>query len=328
MGSYISKPPRTEAKLTGRIAIVTGGNRGIGLSTVKQLYALGATVYVGARSEDKARKAIELIRNEVPRSDGQLKSLIADMSSIRKAKEAAERFLAMENYLDILILNAAIAGDYETNEDGIETAMATNHFGPFVFTKMLLDLMKKTSSKPGSDVRIVAVSSVVHEQVDGLPIQFKDEAEVSVPFPANNSNTWSQMMARYGRSKLANVLFVNELQSRLEAERSGIIALSLHPGAVATDGAMGVVSGIPIVGRFANLIIGLFFAHPDEGALTSMFAATNPIVRAEPDKYKGKYLTAVDKVTPSSELSQDQELARRLWELSERIVESKATVLM
>ncbi|KAG8742222.1 hypothetical protein FRC12_015420 [Ceratobasidium sp. 428] len=326
MGGYFSKPPRTESKITGRVAIVTGGNRGIGLATAKQLYELGATVYIGSRSEANALKAVEQIRADVTGSEGQLKWFIVDMSSIKKAKEAAEAFLKMEDQLDILVHNAATAGDYELNEEGLESNMVTNHFAPFAFTQTVLDVMKRASSKPGSDVRIVNVSSSVHENADAFPIQFKDEAEVSTPFPATaDYNTWSNMMARYGRSKLASVLYASELQRRFDADGISIITISLNPGAVGTDGAMFVISRIPVAGRFANILIGTFFATPDQGALTSMFAATNPVVRAEPEKYKGKYLMPVDKVTAPSKLAQDEELGKRLWDLSEKIVGSRIT---
>ncbi|QRV98478.1 oxidoreductase family protein [Ceratobasidium sp. AG-Ba] len=188
---------------------------------------------------------------------------------------------------------------------------------------MVLDLMKETSSKPGSDVRIVVVSSLAHAYADGHPIKFEDEAEISVPFPATNYNGWSNMMARYGRSKLATILFVTELQRRLNAEGSNIITLSLDPGAVATNGAHTVVSRIPVIGGFHNLIIGSFFITPDNGALTSLFAATSPAVRANPEKFKGKYLTPYDKITTPSKLAQDEELAKRLWDLSEKILASR-----
>ncbi|KAG9104735.1 hypothetical protein FRC07_009750, partial [Ceratobasidium sp. 392] len=120
------------------------------------------------------------------------------MWTIKKAKEAAKAFLKMEDQLDILVHNAAIAGDYELNQEGIESHMAINHFAPFIFTQPVLSAMKKASSKPGSDVRVVKVLSSVHKNADPFPIQFKDKAEVSTPFLTTaDSNAWSNMMARY-----------------------------------------------------------------------------------------------------------------------------------
>ncbi|KAG9094305.1 hypothetical protein FS749_012741 [Ceratobasidium sp. UAMH 11750] len=201
--------------------------------------------------------------------------------------------------------------------------MATNHLGPFVFTQTVLDLMKQTSAKPGSDVRIVSLSSGAHAMLGSSPVTFSDPSELSSLFPPINYDSWMNKLARLGRSKLANILFVSELQRRLDAEGSSIIAISLNPGAVTTDGSLAAVANIPVIGRVAGVIAQFVFAHPAEGALTSIFAATNPVVRAEPEKYKGKYLTPVGKVTAPSELAQDVELSKRLWDLSERMVESR-----
>ncbi|KAG9098349.1 hypothetical protein FRC07_010659 [Ceratobasidium sp. 392] len=202
--------------------------------------------------------------------------------------------------------------------------MATNHFGPFVFTKAVLDLMKGTSAKPGSDVRIVSVSSETHGSTGSHPVKFANPSELNTPFPPVDYNSWSNRVNRYGRSKLANILFISELQRRLDAQGSNIIALSLHPGSIATEGSADVISSIPFVGPLAAIIAKLLFTRPADGALNSVFAATNPIVRAQPGKYKGKYLTPVGKVTKPSKLAQDEDLAKRLWDLSEKVVESSS----
>ncbi|KAG8792833.1 hypothetical protein FRC12_004704 [Ceratobasidium sp. 428] len=203
--------------------------------------------------------------------------------------------------------------------------MAVNHIGHFVFTTTLLDLMKQTSSREGSDVRIIVVSSIVH----ALPgwtnpkLSFSNLSELSKPFPVNNFNTWFNQVVRYGRSKLANHLFTSELQSRLDAEGSNIIAVCLHPGNVTTSAAVNSVGKMPVWSLISSSILRLAFVNEAEGARNSVFAATSPVIRAEPDKYKGKYLMPIGKVTTPSKMAQDVRLAKQLWALSEAIIESK-----
>ncbi|KAG8781284.1 hypothetical protein FRC12_022029 [Ceratobasidium sp. 428] len=285
---------------------------------------------MGCRSEDNAKEAIEHIRNDVTVSEGELRWLPLDLSTVIKARESAKRFLGMEDKLDVLVNNAVVQvqlgqGEFSLNDDGIETMMAVNHIGHFVFTTALLDLMKHTSSREGSDVRIVVVSSIVR----ALPawtnpkLSFSNLSELSKPFPVNNTNTWFNQVVRYGRSKLANHLFASELQSRLEAEGSNIIVVCLHPGNVTTSAAVNSVGKMPVWSLISSSILRLAFVNEVEGARNSVFAATSPVIRAEPDKYKGKYLMPIGKVTTPSKMALDVKLAKQLWTLSEVIVESK-----
>ncbi|CAE6488562.1 unnamed protein product [Rhizoctonia solani] len=323
MGTFSSRAASvTQPNLRGRVLMVTGANRGIGFETAKQLYRLGGTVYLGVRSEENARRAIERIRADVTSSDGQLKWFPLDLSTVGQARESAEAFLKMEDRLDVLINNACL-GDapYELNDDGIENMMAINHVGHYVLTTTLLDLMKRTSSKKGSDSRIVNVSSTVHGAWGRkTSISFSDPLDFSKPFPPNNPNTWSHIIARYSRTKLANLLFTKELQRRLDDEGSGIIAVSVHPGYVATDAAREATSKMPILGWISDILVKFFFIDEAAGARNSVYAASNPSVRSDPEKYRGKFMTPVGKITVPSALAQNQDLARDLWTLTEKIV--------
>ncbi|QRW08827.1 short chain dehydrogenase [Ceratobasidium sp. AG-Ba] len=324
MGSFLSAYPRTETKITGRVAVVIGANRGIWIPNGQATHELGATVYLGCRDETKALDAINRIRADVTASDGQLKWFHADMSSIKKARKSAEAFIKVENQLDILINNAAIANmTFSLNEEGVAQYGSSVIISGRPHSIAVLDLMKQTSTKPGSDVRIVCVNSNAHTMLTRCSITFDDEADlISKPFPPTDYDTWSGWLARYGRSKLANLLFANELQRRLEAEGSNIIVLSLHPGAVRTDSALQSVAAMPIAGPVARFIASFMFMDEATGALNTIFAATNPAVRAEPEKYKGKYLEPVGKITPPAQLAQDQELAKRVWDLGERVIQA------
>ncbi|KAG8735049.1 hypothetical protein FRC11_003481 [Ceratobasidium sp. 423] len=323
MGALSSRATSaTQPNLRGRVLMVTGANRGIGFETAKQLYRLGGTVYLGVRSEENARRAIQRIRADVTSSDGQLKWLPLDLSTVGQARESAEVFLKMEDRLDVLVNNACL-GDapYGLNDDGIENMMAINHVGHYVLTTTLLDLMKRTSSRKGSDVRIVNVSSTVHGAWGKkTPISFSDPLDLSKPFPPKNPNTWSHILARYSRTKLANLLFTKELQRRLDDEGSGIIAVAVHPGYVATDAAREATAKMPILGWISDILVKLFFIDEAAGARNSVYAASNPSVRSDPKKYRGKFMTPVGKITAPSALAQNQDLARDLWTLTERIV--------
>ncbi|KAF8600688.1 NAD(P)-binding protein [Ceratobasidium sp. AG-I] len=225
----------------------------------------------------------------------------------------------MEDRLDILINNAAIAcKPFELNEDGIETTMATNHIGHFVFTTTLLDLMKQTSRQPGADVRIVNVSSITHTMTK--EVSFDQSSDLTKLFPARNPDTWMSSLTRYGRSKLANILFAKELQRRLDKADYNITVTSLHPGNIRTDSAISITSRMPVIGPVVGFLANYIYTSVPDGAYTSVFAATNPIIRAKPENYKGKYLVPMGKVATTSSLGEDAELAKKLWALSETVI--------
>ncbi|KAF8598956.1 NAD(P)-binding protein [Ceratobasidium sp. AG-I] len=341
MGALFSRTPSVQPDLRGRVLMVTGANRGIGFQTAKQLYKLGGTVYLGARTEENARRAIERIRAEVQSDSrsccgsgiklgsdvtaGELKWFPLDLSSVAKARESAEWFLGEEERLDVIVNNACL-GDapFEVNEDGVENMMAINHVGHFVLTTTLLDLMKRTSERSGADVRIVNVSSTVHGMWGkGTQISFSDPTEFSKPFPAKNPDSWKNILTRYSRTKLANILFTKELQRRLDKEDSGIITVSIHPGYVATEAAKVATSKMPFLGLISNVLVKLFFIDEASGARNSVYAAAHPRIRVEAESFKGQFMTPVGKVMQPSALAQDEDLSKDLWTLTEGIVERR-----
>jgi len=301
--------------LSGKVALVTGGNSGIGYHTVLQLARHGATVYLAARNETRAQEAIEKLKTE-GLGTGSVQWLKLDLGTVKGAKGAADDFLSKEERLDLLVNNAGLlAPAFELNEDGINTAVATNHIGPFVLTQALLPLLKKTAEQPGTDVRIVHIASEAYKFAPSTT-RYTSKEDFNA---ANGDSAWAKM-ARYGVSKLGNVLFSAELQRRLTAESSSVISLCVHPGTIASEGAIGQLSSLPgFIRAIAVPAYRWIASTPAAGAHASLFAATSPQARQSPD-YKGAYLLPSCKVTAlSTKLANDPELAAELWKTSETV---------
>ena len=205
-----------ENKLKGKTFIVTGANCGIGYGTALGLAKRGARVILACRDEIKAKQACDNII-ETSQND-QVEVELLDLSSLKSIKAFSERIKAKLDRLDVLINNAGlIVEKYSKTEDGFETTWGVNHLGPYYLTRLLLDLIKKSAPS-----RIINVSSNVHYDIK---MKLDDlQFEKSSPFEG-----W----IAYSHSKLANVLFTNELAERLKD--SGVTCVSLHPGIVKTD---------------------------------------------------------------------------------------------
>ena len=197
--------------LTGRVALVTGANSGIGYETAKALADHGAHVILACRDEEKARRARDKLESELDRSSLELVHLdLADLVSVHRAADAVLRDHAR---LDIVVNNAGVMGaPYRLTGDGFELHMATNHLGHFALTGLLLDRVVTTERS-----RIVTVSSHMHRTGR---LRLEDVAGIA------SRHTW----VSYGTSKLANLLFSAELSRRLEAAGLSTLAVAAHPG--------------------------------------------------------------------------------------------------
>ncbi|EMD32270.1 hypothetical protein CERSUDRAFT_99662 [Gelatoporia subvermispora B] len=310
--------PATDVpSVAGRVFLVSGGNAGMGYTTCQHLARHGAKVYLGARSEERGKAAVEKLKSEgLSPGNGEVILHPLDLSDPRKAKESGELFIQVESRLDGLILNAALMfAPYLKSVDGVQDVMMVNHISHFVLTRTLLPLLKTTATEPGSDVRIVAVSSAGHALVSN--VHFRNLDDINKEY----SDAMIPKVARYGLSKLANVLFIKELQKRLNAENCPIIALSLHPGSVDTEGAQKGVNGANIVLRgFYSAFRTVLFSDVSKGSYTAVFAAAAPAVRADPDAYMGAYLVPVAKIAKPSADARNAALAAELWETTERIL--------
>ncbi|OZJ01765.1 hypothetical protein BZG36_05305 [Bifiguratus adelaidae] len=308
-------PVKDIPDLTGKVAIVTGANSGIGYQTAQQLVNHGAKVYLAGRNESKVLVAIEQMQkeNQTLRGKNMANFLHLDLSEPKGVKAAADAFMAKESRLDILVNNAAAMNmGHFILDIGLTDTMMSNYIGPWIFTTSLLPLMKKTAADPLADVRIVNVASQVHSIV---PVDAKLDSvdDLNQAFAEGAATAGLLVrLKRYGLEKLCEILFTTELQRRLDEESVPITCISLHPGMLAT-GAMKE--------WWIYYLLKVFGDTPLQAAKCSLFAATSPVVKEKRDEYKGKFLMPVDKITPPlCPQGRDEELAKRLWLLTETVV--------
>ncbi|KAG0045190.1 hypothetical protein BGZ83_009576 [Gryganskiella cystojenkinii] len=293
--------------LTGKVAIVTGANSGLGYMTTVTLAGHGAHVILACRSKERATAAIERAKKEIkqkyPRAaEPKLEFLELDLNDMTKTKKAANEFLERGLPIHILVNNSGISSTFELSADGIESMFAVNHMGHFVFTLALLDRIKE--SQPS---RIVILSSLAHEQ--GVP--------EGIDFETLNDPTRYKDMSRYGRSKLANMLFGKALARRLQNEQ--VYVNIVHPGFVSTEMTHkenGVFKGISKV--FFDLAVRYVALPVEQGALTQIYLATSPEI--ENKDIRGRYFIPVaNEIQPSAQ-GQDEALQEKLWAFSEDLV--------
>jgi len=303
--------------LSGKVVIMTGGNAGIGYATVKHLARKGAKVYMAARNKTKAEAAIARLKQEgLGPGNGEVIWLELDLADPRNAKTAAQEFMSKEKRLDILVHNAALLMEtYQLTPDGVESLFLVNVISPFVLTRELMPVLNQTAAEPTSDVRIVVVASDAHKMVSGI-LRFRNLDDFNNEF----KNAYLPWFARYGYSKLANILYASELQRKLSAEGSPITVVSVHPGAVNTFSRKPQLKPISWL---VDVLVYPFFVYPDVGAYTSAFAAASSDIVQNPDKFKGAYLVPVGNVRKPTVTGSSEELANELWAAIETFLAEK-----
>ena len=282
------------APMDEKTVIITGGNSGVGKATATALAAAGAHAVITARSEPRGVAALADIRRASGSDRVDLVVFdLADLASVRRgAAEILQRFEA----IDVLINNAGLVLTERTEtNDGFEATFATNHLGPFLLTQLLTERL--VASAPA---RVVNVSSTAHQG-----------ARSGLDFDDLQSRDSYRSMQVYGRSKLANILFTNELARRLSDR--GVTANSLHPGVVATGFARdGDTKGVM---AFGIKLIKPFVLTPEEGARTSVYLASAPEVAG----VTGQYFVRC-RPKPPSRSARDAAAAVLLWSISEELV--------
>ena len=288
---------------SGRIAVITGANTGLGFETARELARRGATVVLACRDLAKAQAAGERIRDEI--GSARLQTVRLDLASLASVREASDQLRADHQAIDLLINNAGVMAvpTFQRSEDGHELTFATNHLGPFALTGRLLD---RVLAAP--DSRIVTVSSIGHR--DGS-MHF-DDLDLKRDY-----HPWHA----YWQSKLANLLFSYELHARLQAASADTAAVAAHPGNARTELWRWTPKLTRTLYRPRLRSLTFWFAQSAPmGALATLRAATDPNARSgdyygPPGRlqYTG-YPTRVE----SSADSHDVEAQRRLWTISEQ----------
>ncbi|KAJ0163331.1 putative oxidoreductase [Colletotrichum tanaceti] len=305
--------------LEGKVVVVTGGNAGIGLSTVKFLALGGARVYFTARSKDKADTARALLTSENPEiDDARLRWLPLDLADLASVSAAVDELKSKEDKVDILINNAGLcSASTQTVGPGWEWHMGVNHVGHFVFTNGVFPLLKNATTQPGADVRIITLSSNVNHAM--LPsdyrFAFDSPSFLASPVPYYPWH-WRHLlrrvfvvdMIRYSVSKVANLLFAQELQRRMDERGLPILSVSVHPGGVASEGTRDIGNAVFSLARAAA------FLSTDRGAATSLFAATAGRVRENADAFRGRYLEPYGRVVTPNPVAEDARQVRGMWD--------------
>lgn len=280
-----------KASLAGKVCLVTGATGGIGYITAHSLAAQGASVVVVSRNAAKCAEAVARIKTQT--GNDKLNYLAGDLSNMAQVRAVAEQFLSQYDRLDVLVNNAgAVFATRQTSADGYEMTMALNHLNYFYLTKLLQDRL--LASAPA---RIVNVSSEAHK---GGSIRFDDLM----------SEKKYSAFGVYAMSKLANVMFTYELARRMEG--SDVTANALHPGFVASN--FGRSNG----GMWGMImpVVQLFAISPEKGAETTIFLASSPEVQGVTGQYFDK-----KRAVKSSVASYDTAAQRRLWDVSEQLIQ-------
>jgi NAD(P)-dependent dehydrogenase (short-subunit alcohol dehydrogenase family) len=286
---------------SGRVAVVTGANSGLGLATARELARAGARVILACRNVGKGEEAAREIRAAA--SDAVLEVAPLDLADLASVREFASRMASADDRLDLLINNAGImAAPRRLTKDGFESQFGTNHLGHFALTGLLLPALL-TAPAP----RVVTVSSHLHRRGT---MRFDD---------LQGERTYNRWGA-YGQSKLANLMFCFELQRRAVEAGSSLLSLAAHPGYAATNLQFAASD------RFYEKAFGwignrLIAQSADMGALPTLYAATVPDLpggtyigpggRAEQRGYP-QVVTAAGK-------AYDEAAWRRLWDISEQL---------
>lgn len=276
--------------LSGKIAIVTGANSGMGMATSAALSNMGATVIMLCRNYTRGQAAL----NELMKFPGRnLDLMLCDLGDFDSIRNFVAKFKKKYSSLDLLVNNAGfISIDRRITKNGLEMQFGVNHIGHFLLTNLLLDSLN-------SGARIVNVASGAHKTG-------------KIHFDDINLTRGFNVIKAYSQSKLANVLFTRELASRLKEKNISVNCC--HPGAVATSIGVDRDTGF---GRIITGMLRPFFQTPAQGASTAIYLASDDNVKDITGEYFYKC-----KIAKSSKRSKDMSLAKKLYDFSWELINS------
>lgn len=286
----------------GRLAVVTGTG-GLGFEDALALARAGAEVIIAGRNPDKGAEAVARIHRDTPSANARFEAL--DLASLASVAAFAERLRGQTDRLDTLINNAGVMRPPRRLEtvDGFEIQLGVNYLGHFALTGRLMPLLLK-----GESARVVTLSSVAARNG-------------AIDFDDLQARRTYRSMPVYAQSKLACLMFAQELQRRSEAAGWGVASLGAHPGLSQTsllDNAPGAGGRVPLVFRIMRSVL---MQSPAQGALPTLYAATAPA--AKPGVYYGPDGLAETRGHPTEARvpprAADRDVARRLWEVSESL---------
>ncbi|KAF7562948.1 hypothetical protein G7046_g1195 [Stylonectria norvegica] len=300
-------PDKDIPDLAGKVIFLTGGTGGIGKTAVLEFARHNAGhIYFTGRNQKAADEVLAAIPAGVSAT-----FISCDLTSLESVKQAAAKFTATSGRLDIFIANAGImAVPAGLTKDGFEIQFGTNHVGNSALALRLLPTMLQTAELPGADVRFINLTSTGFGAAPKTGIEF---AKLRTKQEDISMGSWG----RYGQSKLANILFANELGRRYPK----ITSASIHPGVVRTElvTSLGFLNGLLVT---AGRIFGGAgkLQTPEQGCYNTVWGATSPDLRSKLAEDKVTYFEPVGKAMPGNALCADRNLAKELWEWTEKAV--------
>lgn len=289
--------------LKGKIAIVTGANQGVGYYTTLGLASKGAKVILASRDQKKVEKAMADIKKELPKAD--LAFIPLDLNSLKSVHSFATTFKQEYGKLDILVNNAGIMiPPFAKTEEGFESQMGVNYFAHFLLTGLLMEQLEKADN-----ARVVSLSSIAHKSG-------------KIDFDNLNAEKFYSKGDAYNQSKLACLMFAYELDRKLKQSKSKIVSVAAHPGVSDTN----LMQNLPAIPRMIlALLMSPILNSPRNAAMPSLMAAMDSKVIG--GEYYGPTgfmeMSGKPAKVVSKPHAQDIVVAKKLWEVSEKLVDYK-----